>query len=74
MSILDLFAFKSAPVTFLFLVVYAAIFLSVAVFDDLPSVPDNTEQHGLDINRAYTDLHKVTFWILAYQSDKIDLV
>ena len=54
-----LFAFSTLPVTFLAVAVYAAVFISVAVLDELPAVPNANQQLGLDIDRAYDDLHKV---------------
>ena len=55
------FSFSTLPVTFLTIAVYAAVFISVAVLDELPPVPSANEQLGLNIDRAYDDLHKVSF-------------
>ena len=53
------FGFTAIPVTILTLAVYAAVFISIAVLDELPAVPSKGDQLGLDIDRAYADLHKV---------------
>ena len=58
--IASIFAFTAVPVTVLTLAVYAAVFISVAVLDELPPVPSNDgERLGLDLDAAYADLHKV---------------
>ena len=57
--IASVLAFKTLPVTAVTLVVYAAIYIAIAVLDDLPSVPPSKGQLGLDIDTAYGDLHKV---------------
>lgn len=53
------FAFSTLPVTILTIIVYAAVFVSVAVLDELPAVPSGNKQLGLNIDTAYDDLHKV---------------
>lgn len=57
--IASVLAFKALPVTFVTIVVYAAIYISVAILDELPAVPAPSKQLGLDIDVAYDDLHKV---------------
>lgn len=52
-------AFRPGPVTVLVLLIYTAIYISVEVTDDLPSVPDAGARHGLDLDQAYADLHQV---------------
>jgi hypothetical protein len=54
-----IFGFTALPVTILSLAVYAALFISIAILDELPAVPGKNDQLGLDIDRAYADLHKV---------------
>lgn len=62
MSIRDrlgaVFAFSTVPTTVLLVLVYAAIFSTVLVTDNLPPVPRDTR--GLDLDRAWWDLHRVS--------------
>ena len=58
--IASVLAFKTLPVTVVTFIVYAAIYISIAVLDDVPSVPPKNKQLGLDIDVAYADLHKVS--------------
>lgn len=51
------FKFTAASVAAVAVVIYAALFTSVLVFDDLPRVPKNTR--GLDLDRAYEALSVV---------------
>ena len=51
------FHFTSTPVSVLAVVIYAIIFASVLYTDELYDMPKNTK--GLDVDRAYADLHKV---------------
>lgn len=53
-------SFKPASVTILVLLIYVAIYISVAVTDDLPSIPAAGARHGLDLDQAYADLHQVS--------------
>lgn len=53
-----IFRFDTIPTTVLLILVYATIFSTVLVTDQLPSVPRNTR--GLDPNRAWWDLHRVS--------------
>lgn len=61
MSIRDrlgvIFAFNTVPTTVLLVLVYAAIFSTVLVTDNLPPVPRDTR--GLDLDQAWWDLHHV---------------
>jgi hypothetical protein len=50
-------AFRTIPTTILITVIYAAIFSTLLVTDQLPSVPKHTR--GLDFQQAYRDLHEV---------------
>ncbi|EMD33040.1 hypothetical protein CERSUDRAFT_118442 [Gelatoporia subvermispora B] len=50
--------FAPIPVTILTLLVYAAVFVSLLVTDELPSIPQDTR--ALDLNGAYNDLRKIT--------------
>ncbi|KZT72372.1 hypothetical protein DAEQUDRAFT_664218 [Daedalea quercina L-15889] len=52
------FRFTSASVTVLTVVIYVVIFANVLYSDELSNVPGNTK--GLDVNRAYADLHQIT--------------
>lgn len=49
--------FRIIPTTVLLVLVYAAVFTTVLVTDELPNVPQN--QGGLDLDQAYADLHEV---------------
>lgn len=51
--------FRSIPTTVLLVLVYAAVFTTVLVTDELPDVPKN--QGGLNISQAYADLYQVRF-------------
>ena len=51
------FHFTSTPVSVLAVVIYAIIFASVLYTDELYDIPKNTK--GLDVDRAYADLHQV---------------
>ncbi len=55
-KISSVFAFRTLPTTVLASLIYLAIFISVLVTDDLPAVPKNRK--GLDLDQAYSDLHK----------------
>ena len=68
MRILDrvssVLAFKTVPTTVALVVVYAAIFISVLLPDQLPSIPKDTR--GLDLDQAYLDLHQVLLVLVLY--------
>ena len=51
------FRFTATSVAAAAIVIYAALFASVLVFDGLPRVPKNTR--GLDLDRAYQALSVV---------------
>ena len=53
----SLVKFSSTSVTTVAIVLYAAVFASVLVLDELPGVPKNT--HGLDLDRGYEALSQV---------------
>ncbi|KAF8552963.1 hypothetical protein OG21DRAFT_1442723 [Imleria badia] len=76
MSIRDrlrsVFAFNTIPTTVLLVLVYAAIFSTVLVTDNLPSVPRNTR--GLDLDQAWSDLHQVSARPHPFNSHANDLV
>ncbi|KAG2158710.1 uncharacterized protein EDB93DRAFT_1290778, partial [Suillus bovinus] len=50
-------AFRTIPTTILITVIYAAVFSTLLITDQLPSVPKHTR--GLDFQQAYRDLHEV---------------
>lgn len=54
--------FKTLPVTALTVLVYAAIYATVLITDDLPAIPSARKQVkiGLNLNDAYADLHQVS--------------
>lgn len=52
------FEFTAIPVSVLTVVVYGAVFAAVLSTDQLYNVPKNTK--GLDVDRAYADLHQIT--------------
>ena len=62
MAVLDwlvkLFGFHTFSVSLLTLLVYGAIFTAVLVTDQTPNV--SKDWHGLDLDQAYLDLHKVS--------------
>lgn len=51
------FKFASTQVAVLTVLVYAAVFASVLIYDELPNLPKNT--WGLDLDHAYDALSKV---------------
>ena len=51
------FHFASAPVSVLAVLIYAIIFAAIIYTDELYDIPKNTK--GLDVDRAYADLHQV---------------
>lgn len=65
MSIRDrigaIFAFNTVPTTVLLVLVYAAIFSTVLVTDNLPPLPRDTR--GLDLNQAWWDLHQASHFL-----------
>ncbi|EJD06808.1 Zn-dependent exopeptidase [Fomitiporia mediterranea MF3/22] len=67
-------AFKTIPVMVVTVVVYAAIYLSIAILDDLPSVPSARNQLGLNVDQAYADLHKIAGLPHPYNSHQNDVV
>jgi len=56
-SISTVLGFRTVPTTILLILVYAAVFSTVLVTDELPDVPK--DQGGLDLDQAYADLHQV---------------
>lgn len=52
------FKFASTQVAVLTVLVYAAVFASVLIYDELPNLPKNT--WGLDLDHAYDALSKVS--------------
>ncbi|KAK0456080.1 putative zinc metalloprotease [Armillaria borealis] len=66
------FAFRTLPTTVLASLIYLAIFISVLVTDDLPAVPKNRK--GLDLDQAYSDLHKIAEQPHPYNSHANDAV
>lgn len=50
-------AFRTIPTTILITVIYAAVFSTLLITDQLPSVPKHTR--GLDFQQTYRDLHEV---------------
>ncbi|THH09454.1 hypothetical protein EW145_g2012 [Phellinidium pouzarii] len=67
-------SFRTLPVTVLTVVVYAAIYFATAITDDLPSVPATKDQHGLNVDQAYDDLHKIAGLPHPYNSHQNDVV
>lgn len=74
------FAFTSIPVTMLTVLLYLVVIISVLYTDQLPEVPKDTR--GLDIERAYRELHEVSyshvepntcsfFWMTVKHSDVV---
>ncbi|KAI5115976.1 hypothetical protein M0805_002625 [Coniferiporia weirii] len=66
--------FKTLPVTVLTVLVYAAIYLAITFTDEPPAVPAPKDQHGLNIDRAYSDLHKIAGLPHPYNSHQNDVV
>jgi len=56
-SISMVLGFRTVPITVLLILIYAAVFSTVLVTDELPDVPK--DQGGLDLVEAYADLHQV---------------
>jgi hypothetical protein len=56
-SVSTVLGFRTVPTTILLILVYAAVFSTVLVTDELPDVPK--DQGGLDLDQAYADLHQV---------------
>jgi hypothetical protein len=56
-SVSTVLGFRTIPTTILLILVYAAVFSTVLVTDELPDVPK--DQSGLDLDQAYADLHQV---------------
>lgn len=52
------FKLASAQLTVLTVLVYATVFASVLIYDEVPNLPKNT--WGLDLDRAYDALAKVS--------------
>ena len=50
-------SFRTLPTTFVAVLVYLAIFISVIVTDELPATPK--DQRGLNLTQAYSDLRQV---------------
>ena len=53
------FKFSPVPVSVLLVFIYAVVFTSVSVTDETPSVPKDLK--GLSLDKAYEDLHIVSF-------------
>jgi hypothetical protein len=51
------FGYRTLPTTALLILVYATVFGTVFVTDELPDVPEN--RGGIDFDQANTDLHQV---------------
>lgn len=49
--------FRTIPTSVLLVLIYAAIFSTVLVTDDLPNLP--SDRKGLDLDQSYADLHLV---------------
>ncbi|KAF9237861.1 hypothetical protein BU15DRAFT_88557 [Melanogaster broomeanus] len=65
-------AFNTIPTTVLLVLIYAAIFSTVLVTDNLPAVPKNTR--GLALDQAWLDLHQVSARPHPFNSHANDLV
>lgn len=61
------FGFRTIPTTILLVLIYAAVFSTVLVTDQLPDVPEDTG--GLDFDGAYADLHQVLISLVSQQND-----
>lgn len=57
-------AFRVAPTTITALLIYAAIYVSVVITDDLPYTPSLSKQRGVNLDAAYEDLHLVSYLTL----------
>ena len=60
-SVSTVLGFRTVPTTVLLTLIYAAIFSTVLITDELPDVPKDTG--GLNLDQAYADLHQVRFSI-----------
>ncbi|KIL64017.1 hypothetical protein M378DRAFT_24781 [Amanita muscaria Koide BX008] len=69
---LTIFAYRTIPVTLLISSIYIAIFTALFITDSVPEIPQDT--HGLDIERAYADLHNITARPHPYHSHANDIV
>ncbi|KAH8119687.1 Zn-dependent exopeptidase [Phellopilus nigrolimitatus] len=67
-------AFKKLPVTIVVVFIYAAIYISLSITDNLPSFPTPAGQHGLNLDDAYADLHKIAGLPHPYNSHQNDVV
>ena len=52
--------FRTFPATIAIVLVYVAVYISVFVTDEVPSVPSTRQQHGVNLTQAYQDLHHVS--------------
>ncbi len=52
-------AFRTIPTTVAVVVVYAALFLTLILTDDVTTIPKPSKQRGLNLDEAYADLHQV---------------
>ncbi|TDL26147.1 Zn-dependent exopeptidase [Rickenella mellea] len=68
----EVLAFRTWPTTIVALLIYAAIYTSILVTDDLPSIPSPKRQHGVDLDAAYRDLHYVAGGPHPYNSHRND--
>jgi len=58
-KIASVLAFRVLPTTVVFVLIYAAIFISTLVTDEVIRIPNKNNQRGLNLDEAYTDLHQV---------------
>ena len=60
--------FRTIPTTILLVLLYAGVFSTVLVTDELPNVPE--DKAGLDFDGAWSDLHEVrlTPFLLSFSS------
>ncbi|KAL1759812.1 putative zinc metalloprotease [Schizophyllum commune] len=65
-------SFRTLPTTFVAVLVYLAIFISVLVTDELPATPK--DQRGLNLTQAYSDLRQIAARPHPYNSHANDLV
>ncbi|PFH45757.1 hypothetical protein AMATHDRAFT_157929 [Amanita thiersii Skay4041] len=64
--------YRTATVTIVIVALYAALFAPIFSTDTVPDIPE--DQHGLDLDQAYIDLHKITALPHPYHSHANDIV
>ncbi|KAF8655629.1 hypothetical protein AX16_002983 [Volvariella volvacea WC 439] len=67
-------SFRTLPNTILLIIIYAVVFASVFITDELPDVPKKKNRQGLDLDQAMQDLHYITTRPHPYNSHSNDEV